>query len=183
MMKNYLCLLLFTVLSCQSNDRAEYEILNIAIDRSVFPPTDMDMISRISKEHKVDMKEALSIYDTLVKHEQYTYSISDTLYPVDLPKSVWEQLRYNDIFKIQGVSDQSIPIDFKKINVLENRKRIQRTVGLAKYLGHFKFHRVLFDKFGSYAYLQTDIPEGPGRLHGSFGLQFRKENGKWKLIN
>lgn len=181
--KKYILLLTLIVMSCQSHDDTEYEILNLAIDRCIFPPTDIDAVNKISEDQQVSMEEALTIYDSKTRNVPYNYSISDTLYAENLPENVWQQLQNDDIFEMKGRSDRSIPIDFTKIKPLKNRNRIENATEHPQYLGHFKFHRVLTDKSGSYGYIQVEIPKGKGRLHGSFGLQFKKENGKWKILN
>jgi hypothetical protein len=179
--KGYFFILLFTLFcSCTSSSKEEYEILNIAINKCVFKAIDPKEISKIMEQERVSSSEALDIIDERMKDRRYTFSMSDTLYTANLPKNTWDYLHYNDIFEN---NDPSILIDFSKIQSFENRKRINRPIKDDDYLGHFKFYRVLFDKWKERAYMRIDIPKSKGRIYGSFGLMFKKENGKWKLGN
>lgn len=180
--KGFMFFIMFMLLSCQSNESAEYEVLNVVIDKCVFAPTDIIEVSKISEEKKVDIHKALEMYDIERKDNQYTFSISDTLAAVDLPKDNWDALHGRDIFEVKGKSDQSIPIDFQKIAPLENRKRIKKSTANDLYLGHFKFHRVLFDNYKSQAYVQVDITDAKNRFAvAHFGILLEKVDGKWKI--
>ncbi|WES99912.1 hypothetical protein P2W68_09835 [Chryseobacterium arthrosphaerae] len=44
------------------------------------------------------------------------------------------------------------------------------------YAGQYTFHRVLFDKSKTRAYLQVDLPKEQARF-GIVGLRLKKENG------
>jgi hypothetical protein len=177
----FMSFIIFTLFSCQSNESAEYEVLNVVIDKCVFVPTDIKELSKIAEEKKVDLSKALEMYDIERKDNQYTFSISDTLAAVDLPKDTWNGLHGRDIFEVKGKSDQPIPVDFQQIKPLENRKRIKKSTENDLYLGHFKFHRVLFDNSKSQAYVQVDISDAKNRLFTNFGILLKKVDGKWKI--
>lgn len=85
--KGYFFILLFTLFcSCTSSSKEEYEVLNIAINKCVFKAIDPKEISKIMEQDKVSSSEALDIIDERMKDQQYTFSMSDTLYAADLPK-------------------------------------------------------------------------------------------------
>lgn len=175
------CFLLFFFFSCNSLNNDEYEILNLALNRCVFKEMDPEEISKVASQKKVTYADAMNIVENKMNEQQYTFTISDTLYAVDLPENILESLHNHYIFnEIQGRSDQSIPIDFSKIKDLKNKKRLKNVVNDKNYLGYFKFHRVLFDKSKRRAYIQVDLPRGRSGF-GSIGLRLKKENGKWEI--
>lgn len=180
--KVYVFLLLSgMVLSCSSLDKDEYEILNLTIEKCVFKELDTKEISKIAAQYKISNLEAIAIIDSKMKDEQYTFTMSDTLYEVNLPKDIWDALHNHYVFdEIKDRSNQSIPIDFNKIETPKNIKRVTTGVHNKNYLGHFKFHRVLFDKSKKRAYIQIDLPEGRSGF-GSIGLRLKKESGTWKF--
>lgn len=181
--RNCVFLLLFSIfISCNSQEADEYEILNLVIDKCVFKATDPIEIDKIANQKKISFVKALEIADNRIKDEQYTFAMSDTLHAADLPKNVWPYLHSKDIFDNDRYK-KSIPINFKKIQPLANRKKVNKPQQNDHYLGYFKFHRVLFDKTGETAYIRIDIPNVKGRVSGSFGLMLKKENGKWRLKN
>lgn len=178
----FVLILLIICISCGSQDKDEYEILNLVIDKCVFKATDPIEIDKLADQKKISFVKALEIVDNRMKNEQYTFAMSDTLHAADLPKDVWPYLHSKDIFDNDRYK-KSIPIDFKKIQPLTNRKKVDKPQQNDHYLGYFKFHRILFDKTRETAYIRVDIPNIKGRVNGSFGLMLKKENGKWRLYN
>lgn len=174
---------LLAFLSCNSLDNDEYKILNLALNKCVFKEIDPKEVSKTADEYKISLIDAMNIVDSRIKKEQYTFTMSDTLYAVDLPKDIWEGLHNQYVFdEIKNRSDKSIPIDFTKIEDFKNIKRVVKAVNNKNYLGHFKFHRILFDKSKERAYIQIDLPSGRSGF-GSIGLRLKKENGEWKFEN
>lgn len=183
-MKNiiYSILISFSLFSCNSLDKDEYEILNLTINRCVFKQTDPEELSKIAAEKKISLADALDFLDAKNINTQYTYSISDTLYAIDLPTDIRESLRDHYIYnEVKNRSNQSIPIDFNKIESIKGKKRIPCCAKDSNYLGNFKFHRVLFDAGRKRAYIQVESPKN--YIFNSFGLMLEKENGEWKFKN
>lgn len=173
--------LLLMLSSCSSLDNDEYKILNLAISKYVFKELDPEEISKIANQYKVSSSEAIDIIDARMKNEQYTFTMSDTLDAVDISKDNWDALHYTYIFnEIKNRSDQAIPVDFSRIEDFKNIKRVAKAVDNKNYVGHYKFHRVLFDKNGKRAYLQIDLPKDQIRF-GTVGLRLKKESGKWEF--
>jgi hypothetical protein len=177
--KFYIILLLLILSSCTSLDKEEYEVLNAAIDQVVFKRIDQDYVSQIMEEKNIDYNSAVNIVQDEMSKKEYTYTISDTLYPVDISKETWEKLHYDAIFdEVKNRSDKPITIDFSKIKPTNHIRKINKPISdSTNYLGHFKFHRVLFDKSRKRAYVQINIR----KRSGFAGLIFEKENGEWKL--
>lgn len=172
-------LLLF--FSCNSLDNDEYKILNLAISKYVFKELDPKEISEIANQYKVSSSEAMDIIDARMKNEQYTFTMSETLDAVDLPKDNGDALHNHYFFEeIKNRSDQAIPVDFSRIEDFKNIKRVTKAVNNKNYAGHYKFHRVLFDKSRKRAYLQIDLPKDQIRF-GTVGLRLKKENGEWEF--
>jgi hypothetical protein len=178
--KFYIISLLFTLLSCTSLDKEEYEVLNVAMDQVVFKRVNPDDISKIMDEKNIGYSNALRIVQNEMLQKEYTYTISDTLYPIDIPKETWESLHSHFAFmEIKNRSDKSTLINFNKIKLPNNIKKIDKPINdSTSYIGYFKFHRVLFDKSKKRAYVQVEVPAASG---GFAGLIFEKEDGKWKL--
>ncbi|AZA77481.1 hypothetical protein EG347_08130 [Chryseobacterium sp. G0186] len=173
--------LLLMLSSCNSLDDDEYEVLNLAIDKCVFKCLDLNEVSEVEAQYKVSSSEAIAIIDRRTKDEQYTFTISDTLDAVDISKDNWDGLHNFYAFdEIKNRSDQAIPVDFSKIEEPKNIKRVAKAVNNKNYLGHYKFHRVLFDKSRKKSYVQIDPPKG-SCVFGPIGLRLKKENGKWEF--
>jgi hypothetical protein len=172
-------LLLF--FSCSSLDNDEYKILNLTISKYVFKELDPEEISRTATQYKVSSLEAISIIDSYAKNEQYTFTMSDTLAPVNISKDNWDALHQTYIFdEVENRSDKAMPIDFSKVEYPKNLKRETKAVSNKNYAGHYVFHRVLFDKSGKRAYIQIDLPKDQIRF-GTVGLRLKKENGNWEF--
>lgn len=63
-----------------------------------------------------------------------------------------------------------------RVEYPRNLKRVKNAVRDENYAGQYTFHRVLFDKSKTRAYLQVDLPKEQARF-GIVGLRLKKENG------
>ncbi len=177
----YLLLVIISILfSCNSLDKEEYEILNLVIQDRITPTPNYEIVSKIIETENVKSSKAIAIALNRMSQKQYTFTVSDTLYPINLPKDIWENIHNKYLFsEIEGRSDKPLPIDFGKISFKKNMKRISQKTNDSNYIGHFKFHRVLFDKFRERAYVQIETPEYSSPLF--IGVFLKKQNGDWVL--
>ncbi|MBP2616430.1 hypothetical protein [Chryseobacterium jejuense] len=172
---------LLVFFSCHSLDKDEYKILNLAISKYVFKELDPKAISDTATKYKVSGLEAISIIDSYRKNEKYTFTMSDTLVPVNISKDNWDALRQTYVFnEIENRSDKAVPIDFSKVEYPENLKKVTKAVKNENYVGHYTFHRVLFDKSRERAYIQIDLPKDQVRF-GTVGLRLKKKNVNWEF--
>ena len=176
----YTTFVLLIFFSCNSLDKEEYIVINKVIENTIYPKTDINLLSKVMEVESINFKKGVEITQYKMSQKQYTFTISDTLYPINLPKDIWENIHNNYLFsEIEGRSDKPLPIDFGKISFKKNMKRIlQKTID-SNYIGHFKFHRVLFDKFRERAYVQIETPEYSSPLF--IGIFLKKQNGVWVL--
>lgn len=173
--------LLSLLFSCNSLDNDEYKILNLTISKIVFKELDPRAISDTATKYNISGSEAISIIDSYRKKEKYTFTMSDTLVPVNISKDNWDVLHQSYYFnEIENRSDKAIPIDFSKIEYPENLKKVAKAVKDENYVGHYTFHRVLFDKSRKRAYIQIDLPEEQVRF-GTIGIKLKKKNGNWEF--
>lgn len=176
---NCIFLLLFlSILSCNSLDKDEYEILNKVTEQYVYPDTDMNLFFKTRKNNDVSFKDAVNIVQSEMSQKEYKFSISDTIYPAIISKELSENL-HNSIlfFEIEDRSDKPLIADFNKILFRKNMKRIHEKIDDTTYVGHFKLHRVLFDKTKERAYVQIETPQN--NYPSFIGVLFRKVKGEW----
>ncbi|ROS19749.1 hypothetical protein EDF65_0442 [Chryseobacterium nakagawai] len=172
---------LLVFFSCNSLDNDEYKILNLTISKYVFKELDPRAISDTATKYNISGPEAISIIDSYRKKEKYTFTMSDTLVPVNIPKDNRDALHQTYYFnEIENRSDKAVPIDFSKVEYPENLKKVTKAVKDENYVGHYTFHRVLFDKSRERAYIQIDLPEEQVRF-GTIGLRLKKKNGNWEF--
>ena len=113
-----------------------------------------------------------------MSQRQYTFTMSDSLYSPNLPQSFWEDLLNKNYFYAIEKNVPTIPINFDKLIFNKNTVRITKLSKDSTYIGHFKFHRVVFDKTKQRAFVQV---EGIPLDKMTFVFILRKEKGKWMI--
>lgn len=165
-------------LSCNSLDKDEYEILNKVTEEYVYSETDMNLFFKARKNDDVNFKDGVDIVQYEMSQKEYKFSISDTIYPAIISKELSENL-HNSIlfFEIKDRSDKPLVADFNNILFIKSMKRIPEKIDDSTYVGHFKLHKVLFDKTKERAYVQIETPQN--NYPSFIGILFRKIKGEW----
>lgn len=169
---------LLMVFSCNSLDKDEYKILNTVVDMHIHPEMDTARLREMLKmDYPVFIKE-LNLAKEGMSKKQYTFALSDTIYPVILPASLKEDLHAKLFFsEIENRSDKPLLADFNQLKFKKNLTRIPKAINDTNYIGQFKLHRVLFDKTKERAYVQIETPLN--KYPSFVGIPFKKVKGEW----
>lgn len=173
--------LLTMISSCKpSLDKDEYKVINKVIEKTIYPKADQRFVTKLMEKYNIEFDKADDLANNEVIRENFTFTISDTLFPIKLSKELKEDLHNKFLFyEIENRSDKVSIIDFTRINFNNQTKRIDKATDDIHYMGHFKLHRVLFDKTRERAYVQIETPEINNPLFT--GIMLKKENGEWIL--
>ncbi|MGH1518646.1 hypothetical protein [Chryseobacterium sp. JK1] len=171
--------IVLTLSSCVSYDKEEYKILSKAVDEYVYPSID-SLALKILKEKNVNFSKAVDLAERRIAKSEHSFTISDTLYPADFSenKGIWDDL-HNRLFfyEVKDRSDKPLVIDFSQLKFKSNMKRISQPSDDSNYIGHYKLHRVLFDKRYDRAIVQIETPQHKKPPYVI--LPFKKKDGKW----
>lgn len=179
-----LSLLVLSILfSCTSPDKEEYKILNIAVDEYVYPSID-SMVFKVLKEKDVSLEKAVDLAEIRLAQREHSFTISDTIYPADFSAKpgIWDDL-HNKLFfyEVKDRSDKPMAIDFNQLKFKRNLKRLSQPSADSNYIGHYRLHRVLFDRRYDRAIIQIETPAHTKPPYVI--LPFKKKDGKWVMEN